>query len=129
MRTLGEKVGNRPCDSNQRGDDCGGIVWLFCKYCFLAVMFVEYSLRAWRRQCGCGIEQLCGLALQKPPYELVALLLGRRMFGRPLCHGVLFDPGHGLELRLFQYICFTACIDDYSFLIVALMEEESGRER
>ena len=61
---------------HQRCHHGSGAVRFFLLPCVLAALPVGYPLWAGRGQRGCSLKQLCCPALQKPPYELAALLWG-----------------------------------------------------
>lgn len=74
-------------DGCQRGGHGGGSPGLFRKPFLLAALPLGRSLRAGSRKRGCSPQPLCGPSLQKPPYELASLYVGRGRFPGPVGHG------------------------------------------
>lgn len=85
-------------DGCQRGGHGGGSPGLFRKPFLLAALPLGRSLRAGSRKRGCSPQPLCGPSLQKPPYELAPLYVGRGRFPGPSVMGTVLAGGYGWSM-------------------------------
>lgn len=85
-------------DGCQRGGHGGGSPGLFRKPFLLAALPLGRSLRAGSRKRGRSPQPLCGPSLQKPPYELAPLYVGRGRFPGPSVMGTVLAGGYGWSM-------------------------------